>query len=212
MNELPIMMFFDESGTIPIKRMNKIFVVTCVMPTEEEKKIQNRFKRWKRKYCAINNLNMKDEVKGSHMKDDDILSFINHMKKDLKIIYAWFNANNLNDERWLQNSKLTHNYLIWLATEKAIQIQKHKDIKIKMQIDIMNNPTKGIKSLEDYMNSKLLFDSDTGNKVSIQYNDSKHYINIQIADIFSHFIYRNLKHKTQNVLDNMPEFFERKIY
>ena len=211
MNKKPIRMFFDESGSIPKTRLDKFFVVACVLPISNNNMIKNRFKRWKKNYTARNNIDIKKEVKGSYMNDTDIKFFVNYLKDNLKIIYAFFNAKEIKNAEWLRNSKLTHNYLIWLVTEKAIEIEKHSNMNITMEIDIMNNPSKGMNSLEDYINSKLLFDKDTNNKTKIKYLDSKDSWAIQVADIFSNFIYRNIKSNTMENLYSMPEFLKEEF-
>ena len=183
--------FYDESGSITLSNYenNRFFVIAGVSSSNENKTIRI-FRKAKVKYLRDNKnlkFDIKKEIKGSEM-DLDFKEFIfNELmeKTDIKFNFIIFDNKNAVYNLRSQPS-LCYNYLMYIQTNKLF----FKCDTLRLNLDNRNTAIESLKSLEDYLKLKYMFETQKVKNVKVKYYDSKDNELIQIADIFANFIFR----------------------
>lgn len=183
--------FYDESGSITLSNYenNRFFVIAGVSSSNENKTIRI-FRKAKVKYLRDNKnlkFDIKKEIKGSEM-DLNFKEFIfNELmeKTDIKFNFIIFDNKNAVYNLRSQPS-LCYNYLMYIQTNKLF----FKCDTLRLNLDNRNTAIESLKSLEDYLKLKYMFETQKVKNVKVKYYDSKDNELIQIADIFANFIFR----------------------
>ncbi|MBU0278709.1 DUF3800 domain-containing protein [Gemella sp. zg-570] len=192
--------YFDESGSITkSKNINNKYFIFAGISTNEPEHTKRIFKKAKQKYLKNNpdlNFNIKNEIKGSEMNIDfKIFLFEELIKKtDITFYFMIFDNHNAYD-RLTTNPSITFNYINFLLLKNSFSTCNI----LNLNLDNRNVAIKNLKSLQDYLEIKFCIeDNKVKEYVKVEYFESQNNILIQIADIFSNFIYRLIKGKDNN--------------
>ncbi|HET7657831.1 MAG TPA: DUF3800 domain-containing protein [Bacillales bacterium] len=198
------MFFIDESGSIPkhcSKRYKHRYFVIGFVHTQDPKKLKNTYKRalkHLRKYFPDHFLNCDDpnEMKGSEcppfMKYYILEKLIT--LTDIKIGHMVVDTWNIKDVFRLYPDR-SFNYLVKLMIEH-FPISDLDKKQMIIRIDNRNSAIPSLKSLEEYLFKELVLNKGYLDEVKVDYLDSKHNYNIQIADVVANTVYQHYRYRT----------------
>jgi hypothetical protein len=195
--------FVDESGSIPgrlIMDENHKFFIIAFVHTDNPKKLKNTYKRaistLKKKFPEVF-LNCSDpnEMKGSECPPFMKYFIFNKLvsNTDIKIGYMCVNTWGILD-RFRDYPERSFNYLVKVIT-KNFPLSPYEFNGLQYYIDNRNSSIPSLKSLEDYLYSQLVLDEQYISGVSVEYVDSKNFINVQVADMVANTIYQYYRYK-----------------
>ena len=181
---------YDESGSITLSNHqgNRYFVIAGCS-TGNPQKVKRVFRKAKRNYLKHNpdlNLDIRSEIKGSQMNSAFKEYIFSELRQKTDIKFNFIVFDNMNAYENLRNKpSITYNYLMFLQISKILS-----DRNLLLNLDDRNVAIRGMKSLEDYLLTKLCIEEDILDDLSVKFYDSKNHNLIQIADIFSNHVYR----------------------
>lgn len=202
--------YVDESGSITAKQYVKQhpYFVISVVRVLDEKKLGRAYKRF-----ISSNLSYLKEIDKNHKMFDAITGKFLELKGcalNLEIknkfldffcqgnyfeVYYIVLKNKEAKENFRRNKARSFNYLVKIALEYYITKGYLPNDEYFFHIDERNIKTEAKFTLEDYLNTELLFNDIMTHSVKIQYCDSCENKFIQLADVFANIYYSNLRNK-----------------
>lgn len=199
--------YIDESGTMTNKNHRNLpyFIITKVL-VKDRKKLKQVLKRFIKKNLEIlkiadtNNKMFENdkfkELKGSCLTPELKISLAKYLCQNnlFEVFYIRINNSDI-DDRLYGNTARAFNYMLGLSFSYHLRKGNLKDDSYHLQIDNRNIKTHALKSLEDYLYTKLSLDEGLVREIKVDYFDSEINSLIQIADFFSNLYYSEVMTK-----------------
>lgn len=198
--------YIDESGSITREYADAqpYFVISMLHVTEKEK-LKRVFKR----FVSANLKELKRvdkhgkmfdtvsgkflELKGCCLDYNLKIKFIGYFtrSKIFEVFYIQLDNHHI-DPKFELNKARCFNYLVKSSLQYYINHKMLPNDEYFIHIDERNIKTEAKYTLEDYLNTELVFGKVLNNNVKVAYYDSCNSILIQIADVFANIFYSNL--------------------
>lgn len=180
--------YIDESGTLGLKNsgIEPYFTIAVLILEEHQKKpIKNLVKKLT-KELLIEDPTI-DELHACKMSFPQKQRFFNLFKaKDSEIRYLVARKDQIHINLF-NNKPLCFNYFLYLVLEPLLRDENI--IELEILIDNRNVKIGSLKSLEDYLNTKLIEFGFFLKKVSAQYGDSANFKHLQAVDVIANAIH-----------------------
>ncbi len=197
-------LYIDESGSMTkqFSTNNPFFIIAIIRPHDPEKlrKLHKRFvdKHLEELRAADTNGRMFKNGKFVELKGS---SFTPKLKKDfisyfcrpntLDIFYIRIDNREITGKLYA-NTARAFNYSLQLALKYFITSKYLPDDCYHLQLDERNESTETRHFLQDYLNTELQMSGVLSSDVFVEYFDSAHNKNIQLADVFANILYSHL--------------------
>lgn len=198
--------YIDESGSITKDFADEqpYFIIALVRVFDRDK-LRRVFKRFissnfKKLKTADKQQKMFDSVSGKFLElkgncltldlKDKFLDYFS--KSKLFEVYYIKLDNHYIDKIFSSNKARCFNYLLKSAITYYIHHKYLPKDEYYFHIDERNIRTEAKYTLEDYLNTELLFNNILDQNIKVEYYDSCNSILIQIADVFANIFYSNL--------------------
>lgn len=192
-----IFLVLDESGNLHKNSSVRYFIIGGYL-TENTIKARSVFKKELNKYKKKYNINLKNEVKGSLVKDIDkikILSDVyNKMNKNNFFIPIFIIIDKNNLKKPIEEVNILYNYFIKVILkrlEKKAWMKHCNSFEIKL--DNKTIKVGSVNTLEEYLKGEFFFTNLKIDKVS--YLDSSKKEEIQLADFICNYYWRLFEKK-----------------
>ncbi len=200
-----MLIYVDESGNLG--QDGKFFVIAALVPTNS-KRIKNLVRHGFVKYRS-ENTRLVDELKGSLLTFPQRQDFLTRLcsKDDFRCSYIVADKQHLLPHI-LQNKNICYNYLTSHLLKPLLR-SASEDVHI-----IFDNHTTKVastNSLADYIKLEAYSKWGFTNNLTITYQDSKSYLNLQAVDMLANTIYGRYHYEKRHLYDIMVAHFGRKI-
>lgn len=206
--------YIDESGILTkTANPDHRYLVIALVHTCESKSVSKKFRIYRTKEIKhnktlMNSLKTNKELKGSETPElikKRIYSEIIKQCPDVEIGIIVIDTLKI-EERFHQSKARAFNYLLKLYFKRYASVSKNfkKESIINLIIDEQNIATQSKHTLKEYLNTELCFgDSRFNNEFMVQYEDSKNYLLIQLADYIANTTYRFLMSNDKEAEENL---------
>jgi len=181
-----IVVYIDESSTLGKANKEPYFIIAAIVLEKSQiKPIKNlvtrTIKRIKKKHPTC------DELHSSHMSFEDKQYFFNlQQNKQFSVQYFIARKDQI-DDRLKEKSNIAFNYFVYLLLQDILyDMGVHK---INVIIDMRNVKVTSEKSLEEYLQLKLVESGSYQKIISVSYGDSKNYKLLQAVDMLANAIF-----------------------
>jgi hypothetical protein len=183
--------YIDESGTLGLKKQEPFFVVTALIINEQEKRIiKNSAKRMLREICLPKN---KTEIHTSELSFSEKQRAHEEIKdKNFNISYCIAHKESIHKNLFAKKN-ICFNYFVFLSLREILQKTHHTEISII--IDMRSVKVTSEKSLEEYLNTKMIESELYYKNIKVTYGDSKNYYHLQIVDLIANAIFARYNFK-----------------
>ena len=201
-------LYVDESGSMTTEHCDNFpYFIICSVKVKDPDALRKRYKRFvsknydrlkildserKKRHndnSAMFNGDTFKELKGSCFDFEMKKKFVNHFCKSdfIEIFYIKIDNSKI-DSKLYKNTARAFNYVYKLM---LVFFLKRKDLlndDMIIQFDERNQRTECKASLEDYLNTELYLNNQSG-EIKVNYFDSSNNKIIQIADVLSNVYY-----------------------
>jgi hypothetical protein len=195
--------YIDESGTLGLKEKEPFFLVAALVVDEKQKRvIKNSAKRMHRKVCIPKN---KIEIHASELDFSEKQNIHQELRnKGFGISYCVVHKESIHDILFLKKN-ICFNYFVYLCLRKILE--KTCCTEINIIIDMRSVKASSEKSLEEYLNIKMIEKEIYHKNIKVSYGDSKNYYHLQIVDVIANAIFA----KYNFTKDHFYSYFVSKI-
>lgn len=206
--------YIDESGILTkTANSDHRYLIIALVHTCDCKNVAKKFRIYRSKAikhdtALMNSLKVNKELKGSETPElmkkriySELIKQCPEVEFGIIVIDTL-----LIEERFHQSKARAFNYLLKLYFKKYARVSKNfeNESKIHLIIDEQNIATQSKHTLREYLNTELCFgDSKFNNDFSVQYEDSKNYLLIQLADYIANTTYRSLMNNDTDADENL---------
>lgn len=193
--------YIDESGSMTNKHHKAFpyFIIAKVL-VNDRKQLKKIFKRFISKNLETlksldTNNKMFDgdnfkELKGSCLNKALRISLAKYLCKNNLFKVFFIKINNVESKDNLYESPArAFNYLLGLSFSHHLKKKNITNPTLNLHIDNRNVKVEGLKSLEDYLCTKLSLEENLIENITVSYFDSEYNTLIQLADFFSNLYY-----------------------
>lgn len=221
---MDIYIFLDESGHLHKNSNSGYFTVGCIITTCcEYKKIKRQFKKVNLEIKQKNNYDKSTEIKASLLSKEDRQLYLDLFSRDYCygiVVHKKYVTNVENESVW-------YNYLIWCILSNNMNNIKRKlyiscscekeGLNINIFSDNRNLVNSKLKSLEEYITSKLLEMEISNDNYDIEYNVKAEYVDskvnylVQYADIIANVLLIAQKQKMSYITSDQINLVRKNV-
>lgn len=208
-NNIKIYVYCDESGLLHTNANKRYFSIGGYFAFPDECKIiKTKYARTLKKIKIARNFSKSTELKTHLMTNEEKIKLFSAIQSvdSFHGFALILDKESLNKP--IEKENVFYNYLIMIIMDRIIlpafeEYDASIDVEIDLFPDNRNCSVQNLKSLEDYLNTFYYMNDRFS--FNVQYCNSAHNYNIQIADLIANTFYMMEKDKTvvSDVLDKI---------
>lgn len=194
---MDLYLILDESGNLHKNSSVRYFVIGGYL-TNNAHKARSEFKKKMDNYKKTKNLSSTMEIKGSSINDIEKINILSDvcvkLKKNNFFIPVLIVVDKHKLKKEIEKVNILYNYFIKLLIKRLKTLKRiNKKDKLKIKLDNKTIKVGSINTLKEYLIAEFYFENFELSEV--QYLDSKHKQEIQLADFICNHYWRLFEKK-----------------